>query len=101
MMGSPTIHHPTGSQHGIQGNRHVIIDLLNGGSGFYYMRIDSLCTATRHRSFIFFLLVFIVLFLFTTIRLDVPLFLTVMASEIRMVSLFAFGVFDGGSPSSI
>jgi len=41
------IHHPTGSGIGsVQGSSKVIIDLLNGGSRYKYMRISCLAAGT-------------------------------------------------------
>ena len=62
-----------------QGNTNVI-DLLNGGSGFYNMTIYSLGDAST--LFILFLSVCPILFPLLAIGLYVPILITIMASKI-------------------
>src|SRR5258708_37488175 len=80
---SAIIHHPTELCIGsIQGSSKIIIDLLNGGSGWYkYVTIHCLAAGTP-------LLLFvgrIILLLLLAVWLDVGLFITVMAGEVRVI----------------
>jgi len=84
------IHHPTGSGIGsVQGSSKIIIDLLNGGSGYKYICISCLAAGTP------LLLLFvarIILLLLSAVRLYVALFVTVMASEIGMISFLFLAI---------
>src|SRR5260370_3347945 len=78
MVCSATIHHPTGLCIGsIQGSSKIIIDLLNGGSGWYkYVSISCLAAGTP-------LLLFvgrIIPLLLSAVWLNVSLFFTLMAA---------------------
>src|SRR5260370_19343932 len=90
MVSSATIHHPTGLCIGsIQGSSKVIIDLLNGGSGWYkYVSISCLAAGTP-------LLLFvgrIIPLLLSAVWLYVALFITVMAGEVGMMLSLLFAI---------
>src|SRR5258708_21786830 len=85
---STTIHHPTGLCIGsIQGSSKTIIDLLNGGSGWYkYVSISCLAAGTP-------LLLFvgrIIPLLLLAVWLYVALFITIMAGGVGGVLSFFF-----------
>ena len=73
-----------------QGNTNVI-DLLNGGSGFYNMTIYGLGTTST--LFILLLSVCLILFPLSAIRLDMPFLIAVVASKIGVLLLFTGGSF--------
>ena len=76
--------------HSAQGNTNVI-DLLNGGSGFYNMTIYGLGTAST--LFILLFSICLILFSLLAIGLNVPFLIAVMASKIGMLLLFTGGSF--------
>src|SRR5260370_1432524 len=83
VVSSATIYHPTGLCIGsIQGSSKIIIDLLNGGSGWYkYVSISCLADRTP-------LLLFvgrIIPLLLSAVWLYVALFITVMAGGVCVV----------------
>src|SRR5258707_1672389 len=87
---STTIHHPTGLWIGsIEGSSKIIIDLLNGGSGWYkYVSISCLAARTP-------LLLFvgrIIPLLFSAVQLYVALFITVMAGEGGVILPLLFAI---------
>ena len=92
-----TVHHPMGLCIGsIQGNREIIIDLLNRGSGWYkYMCISCLAAGAP------ILLLFVtglILLLFLAVRLYMAHFVTIVAGEIGMISFFFLAIcFNGGT----
>ena len=85
MMSGPTIHQPMQLCHNAQGNTNVI-DLLNGGSGFYNMTIYGLGTAST--LFILLFSIHLILFSLLAIGLNVPFLIAVMASKIGVLLLF-------------
>src|SRR6267154_6657576 len=80
---STTIHHPTGLCIGsIQGSSKIIIDLLNGGCGWYkYVGISCLAAGTPVLLFVG----RIILLLLLAVWLYVALFITVMAGEVGVI----------------
>jgi hypothetical protein len=100
-----TVHHPTHSLGSIQGNTNFeildeIVDLLNGGGTWYYLYMAVGCFITTARCGGLLCCLCLILLPLAAIRLDVPLFIAVVASETGVVPLFATS-FDGGSPSCI
>jgi hypothetical protein len=76
-----TIHHLTGLCIGsIQGSSKIIINLLNGGSG-WYKNVDISCLAARTPLLLLFVGRIIPL-LFLAVWLYVALFITIMAYEV-------------------
>src|SRR5258707_8406650 len=99
VVSSTTIHHPTGLCIGsIQGSSKVIIDLLNGGSGWYkYVSISCLAAGTP-------LLLFvgrIIPLLLSAVWLYVALFITVMAGEVGVILSLSFCIWFCCGPRPI
>src|SRR5260370_14527675 len=95
MVCSATIHYPTGlCISSIQGSSKIIIDLLNGGSGWYkYVSISCLAALTP----LLFFIGRIILLLLLAVWLYVVLFITVMAGEVGVIPPLFFALcFDGG-----
>ena len=90
MMSGPTVHQPMQLCCSAQGNTDVI-DLLNGGSGFYNMTIYGLGTTSA--LFILLFSICLILFSLLAIGLNVPFPIAVMASKIGMLLLFTGGSF--------
>ena len=89
MVCSAIIHHPTELCIGsIQGSSKIIIDLLNGGSGWYkYVSISCLAAGTP--------LLFvgrIILLLLLAVWLYVALFIAVMAGEVGVTLSLRFAI---------
>src|SRR6202167_1747063 len=90
-----TVHHPTLALGSIQGNTNIIVivlmDLSNGGGtrdrGRSYFNVRVGCLGARAAGlFSCFLLI---LLLFTAIRLNMSLFITVVTCKLRVIALFA------------
>ena len=74
----------------VQGNTNVI-DLLNGGSGFYNRTLFGLGTTST--LFILSLSIHLILFPLSAIRLDMPFLIAVVTSKIGVLLLFTGGSF--------
>src|ERR1700677_4595934 len=96
-MCSTTVHHPTHSLGSIHGNTNnivlILMGLLNGGTPFsgqsvyFNMSVGGLCARATLPLFGF---ICLILLLFAAIRLNVPLLVTVVARETRVVPFLPF-----------
>jgi hypothetical protein len=88
---STTIHYPIGLHIGsVQGSSKIIINLLNGGSG-WYKNVGISCLAARTPLFLFFV-GRIILLLFLAVWLYVALFITVMAYKVEVILSLLFAI---------
>src|ERR1700692_822877 len=107
VVGCTTVHHPPHTRSSVQGTTNLvvikrfykIIDLLNGGGGRYELvTIGGFIAAAR--AALLLLCFCLVLLPLTTVRLDVPLLLAVVAGEVGMIPRLSFA-FDGGRPGGV
>src|SRR5882757_9729304 len=94
MVRGTTVHHPSGPRIGsIQGSSQIIINLRNGGGTRYQnMRISCLAASCPV------LLLFVrrlVLLLFMAVRLDMPLFVAIMAGKIGVILFLLTALLNG------